>query len=157
MIDGSLPESVSASTSPLSVQNGIVNINITLDPSKFANGSQEFVGAAVYHECFHALIKYLSNGNYSSDDQHVAMFTNYLGLLGDGLNAAFPNMQPGDANGLLLVGLLAKDGGENPTDSDKWSTAFVNKVLSFSEYSRTQVLAINNRYQILKTSGTSCN
>lgn len=155
--EGPLEPDKTAKTSPLTSVNGIINIDITLDPAKLLGGSQEYVAAVIYHECFHALIKSLSNNSYPSDDQHVAMFTTYLNLLASGLHIAYPNMQPGDGKGLILAGLLALDGGAVPTKSDQWSTSFVDKVLSKTGFTRTQVTNVYRRYQVFKISGLICN
>lgn len=92
----------------------------------------------------------------SSYDGHIAMNTNYLNLLASSLQAAYPNMQPGDGRGLILQGLINKDGGVNPPDG-KWATSFVDKVLAHSGFSRGQIQVIYARYQTYHTSGTSCN
>ena len=154
--EGPLPPNKTAATDPLSSKNGIIDVIVTLDPAKLINGSQQFIAATIYHECFHALTKYLSNGNFSSDDQHIAMFTIRLDLLASSLDAAYPGMQYGDSKGLILAGLLAMDGGDNP-DPGEWTTDFVNEILAATKFSRVQVTTIYKRYQVYKTSGTRCN
>lgn len=157
LVEGQLPPDKIAATNPLNKHDGMIDVTLILDPAKLIGGSQEFIGAVIYHECFHAIIKTLSNGSYASDDQHIAMFTNYLDLLASSLESAYPGMQPGDAKSLILIGLVALDGGPNPTDPDEWPTAFVDKVLNFSGFSRTQISHVNTRYQAMHISGTACN
>ena len=142
-------------TLPEKRNDDILNIVITLDPKKFNKTSQEHVGGVIYHECFHALVFALSQNVYSYDEQHIALFTNYLNLLANSLQVAYPSMTQEDAKGLILVGLIGKDGGESPREG-KWSTSFVNKVLGYSGFSRAQVLAVFVRYT-KGISGTSCN
>ncbi|HEY9005906.1 MAG TPA: hypothetical protein VIM75_07220 [Ohtaekwangia sp.] len=129
----------------------IINVRTTLDPSKFKGMSQEYVAATIYHECFHALVNYLSDNKYSQDDDHVAIFTNYLKLLADALEVAFPNsMAQGDAKGLILKAAI---GLEQIGD---WSPTFVDKILSVSGYSRSQIEQIARKH-MKSIAGTKCN
>jgi hypothetical protein len=123
----------------------------------FEGTSQEFLGAAIYHECFHALVKYLSNNNVTSEDQHLAMYSNYLNLLGDGLQAAYPNMQLGEAKGLILKGLLNLDCDLNGNRDGCWNSSNINSILNYSQFSRSQINTIYSRYQEIHSSGTKCN
>lgn len=153
--EGALSNSL-GKTSYVDLDNGFIDVSITLDPSKFLGTSQEFLGAVIYHECFHAIVDYLSNGNVSEDDQHIALYVNYLNLLADALQTAYPSMQPGDAKGLILNGLLNLDGGTNPPPG-YWKTSLVDKILASSGFTRSQINIIYNRYQVTHTSGTPCN
>lgn len=137
-------------------QNGILNVNIKIDPSGFEGSSEEWIAAVIYHECFHAIVEYLENGDVSQDDQHIAMYSNYLNLLASGLQAAYPNMDLIEAKDLILKGLLNLDGGADPPPG-YWSTSFVDKVLASSGRSSSQVFNTYYTYQIWKTKGTPCN
>ncbi|HEY8937388.1 MAG TPA: hypothetical protein VIM65_19315, partial [Cyclobacteriaceae bacterium] len=129
----------------------IINVQTTLDPSKFKGVSQEYVAATIYHECFHALVNYLSDNKYSEDDDHVAIFTNYLKLLADALEVAFPNsMAQGDAKGLILKAAIGLE------QQGKWSPTFVDKILSVSGYSRSQIEQIARKH-MKSIAGTKCN
>lgn len=139
----------------LNAHSGMIDVTIILDSSKFVGSSEEFLGAVIYHECFHALINYLTNNNTPTDDQSVKTFTYHLDLLANGLQAAYPNMQLGDSKGLLLKALVNLDGGTSP-DAKHWSTSFVDKILVKSGFSRAQINLIYARYQTYHTSGTTC-
>lgn len=136
----------------------IANVTVTLDTVALLGKSAEFIGATIYHECFHAIVNYLTENRVSGDNQHMAMFSNYLGLLASGLEQAFPQLAsfPGDASSLILIGLLAKEDGPQPRPG-RWSTAFVNSLLSETGFTRDQINIVMAKYEIYKTSGTRCN
>ncbi len=154
--EGSLTKDAAiGSTNPAAIENGIMSVTVTLDPTKLAQSSQERIASVIYHECFHAIVNSLSNNSYSGDEQHIVMFTNKLDLLAQALAAVYPAMSLGDAKGMILVGLIAKDGGMSP-EGDKWPTPFVDKVLSYSHFTRSQIDIIFKRYETFHTSGTAC-
>jgi hypothetical protein len=135
-------------------QYGKINVTVTLDPDKdkIGNKTEEFAASTIIHEAFHAIVNYLSNNSVSGDDQHVALFSNYLDLLAKGLRAAYPNMGYGDEKGLILKGLVAKE----TIDTGKWPPSLIDKILDKSGYSREQVDNIKRRYES-RSSGTPCN
>jgi hypothetical protein len=135
---------------------GNLNVYITIDPTKFSNPSKEFIGSVIYHECFHAVVDYLTGGNVPADDQHVAEYTTYLNLIASALQSAYPNMLPGDAKALLLKGLINLDGGMNPP-AGYWKTTFVDQMLAHSNSTRSQVNSTFDRYEYFDTSGSRCN
>lgn len=142
---------------PIIDANGIMNVTIKIDPTRVTGGSKEYIGSLIYHEAFHAIVLALSNGSsYTSDAHHISLFTYYLNLLSSGLHAAYPGMLLGDAKALILQGLVNKDGGQNPTPN-KWSTTFVDEMLAYSNFPRSQISTVYDRYQYYHSSGHPCN
>lgn len=133
-----------------------IDITIKVDPALLNGISEQFFAAIVIHESFHAIVYYLSNSQVSATDEHVAMFTNYLNMLAEGLDNVYGGQMGnvGDSRALILQQLLLKDGGPNNSDAGKWDTAFVEKVLSFSNFTRDQVTIVQKRYNEYHTSGT---
>lgn len=156
LVEGTLPTAYGMTGKVTQVGTN-TNVTITLDPAQLYNTSQEFLAAVIYHECFHAVVKYLSNSTVSTDDQHIAMYTKYLDLLAQSLSTVYPNMQPGDAKGLILKGLLNLDCALNNNRDGCWPSSFVDNVLLSSKFTRNQINLIFDRYQIYHTSGTKCN
>lgn len=142
-------------TAKLNAHSGMIDVTVILNPSKFVGSSEEFLGALIYHECFHALLNYLTNNDTPTDDKHIQMFNYHLDLLASGLQTAYPNMQLEDAKGLLLKSIVSLDGGTWP-DTKHWSSSFVDQILVGSGFSNAQINQIYARYQTDHTSGTPC-
>ena len=147
-----------ASTGNAEEVDGVTNVTITMDPTKFTGKPEEFIAASVYHESLHAIINYLSDNNYPTDAAHVAMFTKYLESLGAAVEAAYAGkMQAGDGKGLILYALKALDEQFFPAGTPrKWKTEFVNEVFKKTGMTRVQVDQILGRY-LSNSSGTPCN
>ncbi len=137
-------------TDPPKEKNGILNITIHLNPGKLSVGSEELAASTIYHEAFHAIVLYLDNENifkYSPTEHHVAIFTNYLDLLGAGLNKAYPTLSPKDAKGLILKGMTVY--------AATWGELY-NKILARSGLKESEIKTIEDRYRT-GISGTRCN
>lgn len=133
-------------------KNGpLLNVLIRLNPSHLNDKlSQEFIGAVIYHETFHALIDYFDPNDkvYVPSDDHLAMFTNYLDLLASGLQKAFPNITIRDAQGLILGNVLAYE---------KEYESLLDKILVNKGFTRAALKTLDAKYKNGSVAGTSCN
>jgi hypothetical protein len=141
-------ENAHGSTSKVYYHNGKLFVDITLDPKSFKGVSQEFIASTILHECFHALIFFITfnNSNYS---QHESLFTVYLDLVANSLFEAFPNISLEEAKGLLLKGALALE------SRGIWSSSYLDEILNYSNFSRNQIEIIKHKHLTL-ISGTQC-
>jgi hypothetical protein len=137
-------------TDPPRESNDILSITIHLNPGKLSVGSEELAASTIYHEAFHAIVLYLDKDDifkYSPTEHHIAIFTNYLDLLGAALNKAYPALSPRDAKGLILKGMKIYAG--------TWGELY-NKILVRGGLKESEIDTITDRHE-RAISGTRCN
>jgi len=91
------------------LQTSSYSFEITLDSTKLAGKSKEYIASAVFHEILHNYLDLKfprdADGNNQVGDGHNAMADKYITLLTGALRNTFPNLPLQDAWALSWIGL----------------------------------------------------
>jgi hypothetical protein len=140
-----------AGTKIISNTNSSFNIEIALRTEKLSTYSKEYIAKTIVHEAVHAYLLAIGYTN-SQLSQHRTMVKFFIDWMQQALLEQFPNMPPGDALGIVLIGFA--DLFSSPDDS-----LIYDEMIVEYGFVRGDIFELANQYkQINKNNakGTLC-